>query len=225
MRDRRRPRPCCCWDKVDRVIEMFFFVPGRLSRLPVLMVSKVVTSLFVLCRHSSPFCLEPWRLRLLLSCRASLALVLCPPSIILTAARSLLLACCSVLWQETFLLLLYGLLTHYCTTPVTELTFHSLPSFASSIQSVFVRVDVFWWQWRIFMTMLISSHFCFFSPHLPGRHLQENELYNTIEGTDSLQSTSGQFAPAWLGLCLQPAVLKTTCQHPFTFLCFFLYLC
>lgn len=143
----------------------------------------------------------------------------CPPSTInyINSSPKLPIACCSVWWQETFLLLLYGLLTHYCTTPVIELTFHSPPSFTPTVQFVFVRLDIFWWQWRIFMTMLISSHFCF-SPHLPGHHLQENELYNTIEVMDSLQSTSGQFAPAWLGLCLQPAMLKTICQHPFTLL-------
>lgn len=38
--------------------------------------------------------------------------------------------------------------------------------------------------------------FLFFSPHLPGNSLQENELYNTIEEMDFLHSTPGQFTTA-----------------------------
>lgn len=118
-------------------------------------------SLFVLLLT---FLLLSWAWRLFccsaLSCRTSLPLSLPPLSIILTAAWSFLVACCSILWQETFLLLLYGLLLHYCTAPVIELTLYSTPGFAPQSNLSFQHWmfsgdnEVFLWP------VLMSSHFC-----------------------------------------------------------------
>lgn len=45
-----------------------------------------------------------------------------------------------------------------------------------------------------------------FVPHLLGHSLQENELYNTKDRMDVLQSTWGQFALTGLGWCFQLAI-------------------
>lgn len=45
-----------------------------------------------------------------------------------------------------------------------------------------------------------------FVPHLLGHSLQENELYNTKDEMDVVQSTWGQFAPTGLGWCFQLAI-------------------
>lgn len=75
-------------------------------------------------------------------------------SIILTAARSLLEACCSIFWQRTFLLLLYCLSVHYHTALVISIPLQALLCYPICI------LEIFWWQWSIFMAVLMSSHCC-----------------------------------------------------------------
>lgn len=75
-------------------------------------------------------------------------------SIILTAAGSLLEACCSIFWQQTFLLLLYCLMVHYHTALVISIPLQALCCYPICI------LDIFWWQWSIFMVVLMSSHCC-----------------------------------------------------------------
>ena len=96
---------------------------------------------FSSCDSPLPFFMVRWRCGIpsSLSCRWRSALVVwsleafhspSTLSIILTTAGSFLLAWFSILWQEPFLFLLYGLLLHYCTALVIELTLYSTPGFA-----------------------------------------------------------------------------------------------
>lgn len=143
-----------------------------------------------------PLCLS-WAQRLCPALFLSLSLL----SIILTGAWSFLLVCFSILWQETFLLLLYGLLLHYCTARVIELTFYSTPGFALqsnlSLQHQAFPGDnevCLWPCW---------CHHISFVPHLVGHSLQENELWNTRERMDVLQLTWSQFALTWVDFCFR----------------------
>lgn len=98
-------------------------------------------------------------------CRRSSLVVLgleaSPPlSIILTAAWSFLLAWFSILWQQTFLVVALwppATLLH-CTGNRAYSQFH--PRLCPAIQFVFPTPGIFWWQWSMFMAVLMSSHFC-----------------------------------------------------------------
>lgn len=125
---------------------------------PVLFSSLMVTdSLFFLLLTSPSCCLELAGFIVLLGCGTSHSSFLSLLSIILTAARNSLLACCSIFWQETFLLLLYGLLLHYCTALVISILLQALFCFPICLYQM---LDIFWWQRRTFMAALMSSHFC-----------------------------------------------------------------
>lgn len=53
-----------------------------------------------------------------------------------------------------FLLLLYDLLVHYHAALVISIRLQALLCYPICI------LDIFWWQWSIFMVVLMSSHLC-----------------------------------------------------------------
>lgn len=134
-------------------------------------------------------------------------------SITLTAAWSILLACCSILWQETFLLLLYGFLLHYCTELVMDLTLYSTPG--SALQSNFS-----FQHWTLsgdneaFLWLCWCHHFsvCPSTPRgqLTGKQIIQN---NGKDGCSAVNLKPIFPNITWLmfRLCFQ---LEIICQHP-----------
>lgn len=141
---RQADRQTITWEWGDKVEtdSPFFNCPDSLF-VPLL------TSLSCFERRGPPCLFQLAQRRALLS--------LPPLSIILTAARSSLQACCSIFWQETFLRFLYGLLLHYSPALVISILLQALLRHPICLLQTW---DIFWWQWSIFMAVLMSSHFC-----------------------------------------------------------------
>lgn len=121
-------------------------------------------------------------------------------SITLTAAWSILRACCSILWQENLSALLYGLLLHYCMELVMDLTLYSTPG--SALQSNFSFQhwprsgdnEVFLW--------LCWCHHISVCPSTPRAQLTGKQIIqNNGKDENWLQSTWSQFSLILLGLC------------------------